>query len=90
MARNGVNIIIALCHSGYKVEQEIAEKCPLVDLVVGGHSHSFLYSGNIQQVENVEGPYPTVITQLNGKEVPVVQAFGFTKYMGKLKLTVSS
>lgn len=91
MDESGVKVIIALGHSGYYSDLEIAKSCPLVDLVVGGHSHSFLYSGSdhFEHIEPVVGPYPTVITQDSGKRVPVVQAFAFTKYMGELKLKVS-
>lgn len=87
--KDGVNIIIALGHSGYDVDKQIAKNCPLVDVVIGGHSHSFLYSGQNHHSEKVEGPYPTTVIQESGKEVPVVQAYAFTKYMGELKLTVS-
>lgn len=90
MDKNGVKVIIALGHSGYSLDMDIAKKCPLVDVVVGGHSHSFLYSGNQTHNETVVGPYPTVIIQANGKQVPVVQAYAYTKYMGELKLKVSS
>ena len=41
----GVNIIIALGHSGYNFDKILASQAPDVDLVVGGHSHSFLYTG---------------------------------------------
>lgn len=90
MKKSGVNIIIALGHSGYIVDQQIARECPEVDLVVGGHSNTFLYSGERPDVEKIDGPYPTVIVQKNGKKVPVVQAFAYTKYLGELKLNVSS
>lgn len=90
MDKNGVKVIIALGHSGYILDMEIAKKCPLVDVVVGGHSHSFLYSGNQTHPEQAVGPYPTVVTQASGKRVPVVQAYAYTKYMGELKLKVSS
>lgn len=83
-----MNIIIALGHSGYEVDKEIAKNCPLVDVVVGGHSHTFLYSGEQPDTEKIIGPYPTIITQTSGKEVAVVQAYAFTKYLGKLELTV--
>lgn len=89
MDKNGVKVIIALGHSGYILDMDIAKNCPLVDVVVGGHSHSFLYSGNKTHIEQVVGPYPTVITQDSGKRVPVVQAYAYTKYMGELKLKVS-
>ncbi|XP_067627166.1 protein 5NUC-like [Eurosta solidaginis] len=82
----GVNIIIALGHSGYQRDQEIAAKCPEVDVVIGGHSHTFLYSGAVPNAERSEGPYPTVVKQTGGKEVPVVQAYAYTKYLGKLHL----
>lgn len=92
MDENGVKVIIALGHSGFESDMEIAENCPLIDVVVGAHSHSFLYSGRDYieaPTEPIVGPYPTVITQDSGKQVPIVQAFAFTKYMGELKLRVS-
>lgn len=82
----GIKIIIALGHSGYQKDQEIAAKCPEVDLVIGGHTNTFLYNGNQPDAERPEGPYPTVVTQSSGKKVPVVQAYAYTKYLGKLHL----
>lgn len=76
-------------HSGYDVDREIAKKCPLVDVVIGGHSNTFLYTGEKPDIEEIDGPYPTIIVQDNGKEVPVVQAYAYTKYLGKLELSVS-
>lgn len=43
--QQGVKILIALGHSGYLKDKEIAAQVPHVDLVVGGHSHSFLWTG---------------------------------------------
>ncbi|KAH8400484.1 hypothetical protein KR222_001500, partial [Zaprionus bogoriensis] len=80
----GLNIIIALGHSGYGKDKEIAEKCPDVDIVIGGHTNTFLYNGEKPSVERVDGPYPTVVTQKSGKQVLVVQAYAYTKYLGKL------
>lgn len=90
LKENGVNIIIALGHSGYDEDKKIAKNCPLVDVVIGGHSHTYLQSGTNHQIEKAEGPYPTVIQQQNGKAVPVAQTYAFTKYLGQLKLTVSN
>lgn len=89
LKNDGVDIIIALGHSGYEVDKDIAKSCSLVDIVVGGHTHSFLFSGEEPDVEKPVGPYPTVVKQSNGKQVPVVQAYAFTKYIGVLKLSVS-
>lgn len=83
-----MNIIIALGHSGYWKDQEIARDCPLVDVVVGAHTHSFLYTGTPAEPDPVLGPYPTVVVQKSGKKVPVVQAYAWSKYMGKLQLSV--
>ncbi|KAL7735760.1 hypothetical protein ACLKA6_020009 [Drosophila palustris] len=80
----GIRIIIALGHSGYTKDQEIAKECAEVDIVIGGHTNTFLYNGDKPSVERVDGPYPTVITQKSGKRVPVVQAYAYTKYLGKL------
>jgi len=55
-------------------------------LIVGGHSHTFLYSGHPPSVEKPLGPYPTYVTQANGRVVPVVQAYCYSKYMGHLQL----
>ena len=44
LKEDGVDIIIALGHSGYLIDIELAEKVPELDLVVGGHSHTFLYT----------------------------------------------
>lgn len=89
MHNKGVNIILALGHSGYDVDQEIAKNCPLVDVVIGGHTNTFLYNGEQPDVEKIDGPYPTVVEQKTGKKVPVVQAYAYTKYLGELELEVS-
>lgn len=41
----GVNKIIALGHSGFTVDQNIAQKVRGVDVVIGGHTNTFLYTG---------------------------------------------
>lgn len=89
MKSNGINIIIAMGHSGIEVGTKVAKSCPLIDVVVGGHSHTMLYTGEQPDIEKVEGPYPTVVTQPSGKKVPVVQTYSYAKYLGILKLVVS-
>lgn len=41
----GVDIIIALSHAGLDVDRAVAAAVPDIDVIVGGHSHSFLYTG---------------------------------------------
>ncbi|XP_071749955.1 apyrase isoform X2 [Lepeophtheirus salmonis] len=80
----GIDILIALGHSGYEEDKRIAEFVPDIDFVVGGHSHSFLYT-----TMNGVRDYPTIVVQSSGKQVPVVQAFAYTKYLGYLKVNIS-
>lgn len=89
LAKDGVKIIIALGHSGYPKDKEIALNCPLVDVIIGAHTHSFLYTGTPPEPDPVSGPYPTVIEQANGKKVLIVHAYERSKYLGELQLSVS-
>ncbi len=41
----GYNKIIALGHSGFHVDQDIAKRVRGVDVVIGGHTNTFLYTG---------------------------------------------
>ena len=45
LKQQGVNIIIATGHSGYPRERRMAELIEDIDVIVGGHSHSLLYTG---------------------------------------------
>jgi len=86
----GVDIIIGLGHSGYTKDKEIAAQVPHLDLVIGAHSHSFLLDKEKQvpSTEKPRGPYPTIVKQKSGRTVPVVQAYAYTKYLGKIKLDI--
>ena len=41
----GVSILIALGHAGYSVDKKIADEVKELDLVVGGHTNTFLWNG---------------------------------------------
>jgi len=86
LRNRGVNILIALGHSGYSRDLEIARYCPYIDVVVGAHSHSLLWNGAVPSIEKAEGSYPTMIKQNSGRNVPVVQAYAFGKYLGNLQV----
>ena len=45
----GVKIIIALGHAGIRVDKKVAQSVDHVDIVVGGHSNTFLYNGKINK-----------------------------------------
>ncbi|MCG8407894.1 MAG: 5'-nucleotidase/apyrase family protein, partial [Phycisphaerales bacterium] len=76
----GINKIIALTHTGLPRDMEIAAGVPGIDVIVGGHSHTFL--SNTQ--EGAQGPYPVLVKNPDGKDVPIVQAYAYGKYLGEL------
>uniref|UniRef100_A0AB38ZEE9 Venom 5-prime nucleotidase 1 n=1 Tax=Ectomocoris sp. TaxID=3104572 RepID=A0AB38ZEE9_9HEMI len=82
----GANLVIALGHSGFFKDQDIAKNVAEVDVVVGGHTDTFLYTGTPPDKERPALEYPLMVQQPSGKKVPVVQAYGYTKYLGKLDL----
>lgn len=91
LKEQNVNIVIALGHSGYERDKKIAELVEGLDIVVGGHSHTFLSTEkNISEIpETVGGDYPTEV-QVNGRKVRVVQAYCNNKYLGRLHLVFDS
>ena len=66
LKRKGCNLIVCLSHLGYKYKNAkisdllLAEKCPEINIIIGGHTHSFLENGHL-------------IRHLDGKETLVVQ-----------------
>lgn len=73
----GINKIVAITHIGYGLDQELAKAVPGIDVIIGGHTHTFLGTG-----EGEAGPYPTMVG-----EVPVVTAGQYGKILGELKVT---
>ncbi|KAL4233121.1 5'-nucleotidase [Mactra antiquata] len=61
----GINKIIALGHAGITIDKQVAA-IDGVDIVVGGHSNTFLYNGEKPSNHDIQGPYPIVITQPGG------------------------
>ncbi len=78
LTAQGVNKIIVLSHSGYKVDQRVAAEATGVDVIVGGHTNTYL--SNV--AENAEGPYPTMV----GKTA-IVSAYAYGKFLGELNVT---
>lgn len=82
LKKQGVNKIVALTHVGYPRDLAAIARIPDVDVVVGGHSHTFLSNTS----DKAEGPYPTLVDNPGGYKVPVVQAGAYSKYLGNLKV----
>lgn len=71
LKERGVDIVIVLSHCGLDVDYAIAaDGGPHIDVIVGGHTHSFLFTGT-----HPPGPdtpvdeYPVVTTQSDGHKV---------------------
>ena len=77
LSEEGVNKIIVLSHSGYGVDQTVAENTTGVDVIVGGHTNTLL-----GDMDGAAGPYPTVV---NG--VQIVSAYAYGKFLGELNVT---
>lgn len=77
----GVRHIVALTHLGLPADRELARAVDGVDVIVGGHTHSYLGPGS------AEGPYPVVERSPSGQPVLVVTAKRATQYLGELKVT---
>lgn len=45
LKKDGVNILIAVGHAGFPKDLQIAEHVPDIDVVVGGHTNTFLWNG---------------------------------------------
>ncbi|ADZ71520.1 bifunctional metallophosphatase/5'-nucleotidase [Polymorphum gilvum] len=79
----GINKIIALTHVGLPRDREIAAAVPGIDAIVGGHSHTLLSNTD----DKAAGPYPVMVGNPDGVEVPIVHAYAYSKYVGEIELT---
>uniref|UniRef100_A0A383W8U0 5'-Nucleotidase C-terminal domain-containing protein n=1 Tax=Tetradesmus obliquus TaxID=3088 RepID=A0A383W8U0_TETOB len=97
-----LDYIIGLSHAGYESDQDVATTVPGLDVIIGGHSHTFLYSPttagplvtrqpgatpanctSMAACDKPVGPYPTWVGN-----VPIVQAYYSSKYLGLLKVNL--
>lgn len=83
-----INKIIVMSHVGYGYDKEIAAKLSGVDVIVGGDSHTLLGPDALKTtgVGTPGGAYPTRLTDKDGKNVCVVQAWEYAQVVGELKV----
>jgi 5'-nucleotidase len=70
------DLIICLSHLGYEEDVKLAEHSRNIDLIIGGHSHTFLEK-------------PDVRKNLDGKDVPVTQTGSNGKYIGRADISMN-
>lgn len=73
----GVNKIVVLSHSGYATDKLVAANTTGVDVIVGGHTNTYL--SNID--EDAAGHYPTMVG-----DTAIVQAYAYGKFLGELNV----
>ena len=83
LEEQGVNRIIVLSHSGYQTDKIVASDVDGIDVIVGGHSNTFLSNTS----DKADGPYPTWIKNPSGGKTAIVQAYAYGKYLGRLDVT---
>jgi len=97
LTAQGVNKIVALTHLGYQEDLALARTVTGIDVIVGGHSHTFTYTPVAPQrfgpptfpafsPITPEGPYPTVVTAPDGNPVLVVTAYQWGTFLGRLEV----
>lgn len=87
LERAGASIILVLSHCGIIADLEIARSTDAgskIDVIIGAHSHTFMYTGDAPGPDRPEYDYPAVVEHNNGHKVLVVQASSFAKYVGDL------
>lgn len=89
LTAQGVDKIVVLTHLGYDEDMALAQLTHGVDVIVGGHSHTFLYSPPTAPVNGdiPAGPYPTAKTGTDGNPVLIVTANQWGRYLGHLDVT---
>jgi 5'-nucleotidase len=90
----GADLIVGLSHTGYAKDQEMAAAIKNIDLIIGGHTHSYLATGEPANLAGFSavpavpvGPYPTVVQGIDGKNVYVVQSFWSGWFVGHITVT---
>ncbi|MDB5977306.1 MAG: metallophosphoesterase [Nevskia sp.] len=73
-ARAEADVVIAVTHLGVDADRDLVQKTRGVDAVIGGHSHTFLYT-------------PIEENNLDAQVVPIVQDGEFGVDLGRLDLT---
>lgn len=86
LKKKSVKIFAVISHVGYQKDIEIAKAVGDLNFIVGGHTNTFLYTGESPVHDTIEGPYPTIVNRKDGTFALVVQDYWFGKYLGHLKL----
>ncbi|KAJ2828511.1 hypothetical protein GGI24_002371 [Coemansia furcata] len=84
----GITRIIAVSHNGYHEDMDVAARTHGLDLIVGGHSHTYLALNASEP--GAGGAYPTPVKNLDGHTTYVVQAKAWGEYVGYVDVEFAS
>ena len=74
-SKHRCDVIICLSHLGYNPDTKLAESTRNIDLIIGGHSHTFLEEPDIRK-------------NLDNKDVMVYQTAGRGVYVGRVEMNL--
>ncbi|MFC1975888.1 metallophosphoesterase [Chloroflexota bacterium] len=83
LTAQGINKILGVSHVGLDTDREIAAAVTGLDVVVTGHSHTYLSNTDPLAIDS----YPVVIQAPDGKPVLLVSASDWGRYLGRLDVT---
>lgn len=86
LADMGIGKVVVVTHYGYQNDLALAAAVTGIDAIVGGDSHSLLGDFGAFGLPS-QGAYPTVVTNLDGDDVCVVQAWQYSWVVGELSIT---
>lgn len=85
LKEQGIRHIVLLTHQGYAADKAMAARLTDVDVIIGGDSHSLLGDFQAHGLAS-SGPYPTLVTNLDGETVCVGQAWEYAKAFGLMNV----
>ncbi len=88
LKEKGVEKIVVVSHIGFWNDVAVAKNVAGIDIIVGGHSNTLLT--NDESNKKRASAYPFIAKDPEGREVPIVQAYAYTQYLGDITLTFDS
>lgn len=82
LAAAGIDKIVVLSHIGIAADRALAREVDGIDAIVGGHSHTRMGDSR----DGAGLPYPLLAPGPGRNEVPIVTAYAFGRYLGRLDL----
>lgn len=83
----GINKIVILSHLGYEPDVTLAKTVPGIDIIVGGHTATFMGGQEFEQIGlKPEMPYPTEVAGPDGGKVLIVHAWEYNQLLGQIAL----